>query len=241
MDGDGTVTAIVRVMIGREPIVRPVITVSNPYATWPIVSWDEPPHVGVEVPAGMHEDVVHTLDDAVAVHPHVLAVCVRPVSVDPNPVRALHGGLRDLDRLRKGRRRLFGRCNRLWLLHDDDRLTANVLGRAILDLDDHVVRRGRVDGRRGVDDDAARIAGMGDVELVSRRPIPSGFAVVRRYRRGHRRNHHAGSPRNASRSSQHHSSFTCRHSFAPGHLGDVERARPARQIDQKVLLLRPSE
>jgi len=91
----------------------------------------------------MYEDVVHALDHAMTVHPNVLPVTVGPVSLDPDPFRTEHGGLRDGDgRWRWGRRRVCGR-DRVGLLDDNHGFTADILGNALLDLDNDVVRRAR--------------------------------------------------------------------------------------------------
>jgi hypothetical protein len=88
----------------------------------------------------MHENIVHAFHDTVPVHPQVLAIAVGPIPIDPNPFGTTHDGLlHHIDP--QGRRRCLGGGDGLGLLHDDDRLAVDLLGRARLGLDDHVGRR----------------------------------------------------------------------------------------------------
>ena len=132
--------AVVRMVIGRVPMPGSVVAESHIDTPRSIVAGHEPPHARVVVPARLHEDVVHALDDAVPVDPNVITVAVGPVAVDPDRPRALHLGLHDHDRLRR-RRRLLRGCQGLGLLNDDHRLAVDDLGGAVLSFDDHVGRR----------------------------------------------------------------------------------------------------
>jgi hypothetical protein len=85
----------------------------------------------------LDENVVHTLDDAVSVHPDVVAVGVSPISVHPNASRAEVDGIFDDDSA-WSRRRLCGRGDRLGLLDDDDRLPVDLLGLTVFFLDHHI-------------------------------------------------------------------------------------------------------
>jgi hypothetical protein len=87
----------------------------------------------------MHEHVVHALDDAVTVDPNVLAVAIRPVAVDPDPVGTTPERLLDCHRA-WGRRRDIRRSDRLGLLHDDHRLAVDLFRHALLDFDHDVIR-----------------------------------------------------------------------------------------------------
>lgn len=147
-------------MIRGEPVVRTVVAVSDPHATGSEVARDVPPHVGVEVPSWVHENVVDALDDAVPVDPHVLSVGVRPVALDPNAARALHGRLRDVHRLWYRRWRLLRGGHRVRLLHYDDGLSTHVFRCPILNLDHDVVRRGDFEGRLVAVRRAARVTSV---------------------------------------------------------------------------------
>ena len=109
----------------------------------------------------MHEDVVHALDDTVAVDPQVLSIGVRPIAVDPDSA-GTHRPLIDGDDGAWRGRRLLGRSGGLGLLNDDDGFSVDLLGRAVIDLDDDVVglvggnaTRSGVNGGRRV---SARVA-----------------------------------------------------------------------------------
>jgi hypothetical protein len=85
----------------------------------------------------VHENVVHALDDAVAIHPEVLPVAVVPIPVDPDRPGTLRDGLLDHDGLWR-RWRLFGSRDRFGFLHYDHGLAIDLLGLAFLGLNDHV-------------------------------------------------------------------------------------------------------
>jgi hypothetical protein len=127
------------VVVGGIPLPGTVIAEADIDAARPVVTWDEPPNVRIEVPAWLYENVVHPLYDAVPIDPDVLSTGVAPVAIDPDPVRAERGWLFDDDRSRRGRR-LRGRRDGLRLLHHDDGLSIDLLRRAVLGVDDHVVR-----------------------------------------------------------------------------------------------------
>jgi hypothetical protein len=85
----------------------------------------------------MHEDVVHAFDDAVPLHPKVLAIAVVPIPVDPNPPRTSGDRVLNLHGLWRRRRMLGGR-DRLRLLNDDHGFAVDLFGLTFLGLDDHV-------------------------------------------------------------------------------------------------------
>jgi hypothetical protein len=87
----------------------------------------------------VHENIVHALDDAVAIHPEVLPVAVVPIPVDPDRPGTLRDGLFDHDGLWRWRC-VFGSRDRLGFLHDDHGLAIDLLGLAFFGFNDHVGR-----------------------------------------------------------------------------------------------------
>jgi hypothetical protein len=241
MHRNATITPVVRMVVRGEPVPWAVVPETDPDSAWPIIARHEPPHVRVVVPARMDEDVVHALDHAVSVDPGILSVRVAPIAVDPDPPRTEHFRVIDGHDPRR-RRRLFGCSNRVRLLHDDHGVALDFLGRAILNLDDDVLRRfARASGFwRGI---ASRIAIVGNLEVVAvveRWIAGRALMIGGRGERTEDGRHPCGKPHRSSEL-RHGSSFIC--TPAPGyrHPPDAERARPARQNAQKVLGLRPFE
>jgi hypothetical protein len=236
---------IVGVRVRGEPVPGAVVAEAHPYATRPVVARHEPPHIRVEVPAGVHEHVVHALDHAVAVDPHVLTVGIGPVPVHPDPV-GTDRALLDLDdRARRGRR-VLGRRSRVWLLHDDDGFPVDLVRASFFHLDDDVVGRiARLGGhRRRVSGGSfgARVAVVRHIELLrddSGAPVPRGSVVVRTRPHGAQRQSGEREHRRNSNESRHASSCSSRRTAGPRHPQHAERARPARQGSEKVLGLPP--
>lgn len=221
----GMAPPVVRTVVWRIPLPRSVIPEADVDAARSIVARHKPPDARVEIPARLNEHVVHTLHDAVPVHPDVLAVAISPVPIDPDRPRTPDLGLHDDDRLR-GRRRVFRSCNRLRLLNDDHRLTADLLGRALLGFDHHV---GRLVGRRaGLT--FSLVAVMRDFEPIARRPaIAVGSVVVGRRGNSYDRHRTECEKRRNPNEKIHGPSFMCMSVWAWRHPPVAEQARPARQ------------
>jgi hypothetical protein len=222
---DGMAPPVVRVVVRRIPLPRSVIPEAHIDAARSIVARHKPPDARVEIPARLNEHVVHTLHDAVPVHPDVLTVAICPVPVDPDRPRTSDLGLHDDDRLRGGRR-VLRRCNRFRLLNDDHRLATDLLRRALLGFDHHVGRR--VGRRAGLT--FALVAVMRDFEPIARRPaITVGSVVVGRRWNSHSRHRSECEKRCNPKQKIHGPSFICMSVWAWRHPPFSEQARPARQ------------
>jgi hypothetical protein len=181
----------------------------------------------------VHEDVVDAFYDAVAVHPNVVTVGVRPIAIDPDPVFGTRR-LLDHDGLRR-RRRLFSRRNRLGLLNYDHRFAIDHLGGAVFGLDDHV--HGLVVGLDG-GRLWAPVPVVVDLVLVGRRvAVAVGAVVVGGCRVGKDRDRQRGQ-RPESDKGIHGTSNMCTSASTRRHPQSLGRAQPARQNGQKVLGLR---
>lgn len=217
--------AVVRMIIRRIPVPGPIVPEANVDTPRSIVAGHEPPNVCVKVPSRLHEDIVHAFNDAVPVHPYVVAVAVGPIAVDPNRPGTLNFGLDDHDGLRS-RRRMLGRRNGLGLLNDDHRVTVDHLRGAVLGLDDHVRRA----VGRGAGLPFSLVAVVRNIELMAgRSAVPVGTLVISRHRSG-------DEDRSAERTNQyepneeiHGSSFICMSVWACRHPPNLEPAPPARQ------------
>lgn len=166
-------------MVRRVPVPGAMVTEPDIHAAGPVVPRHEPPDAAVEVPARLNENVVHAFDDTVAVHPDVVAIAVRPVSIDPDATGALNLRLNDHDRLGRGRR-VFGGCHRRRLLDHDDGLPIHFLGGSGLRLDHHV---GAV-APAALDHHVLTVAVVRDLEaVVGRAPVAVGAFVVSERRR----------------------------------------------------------
>lgn len=230
MNRHPTMPVVERVVVRREPMPRPVVPKADPHTPRSIVSGDEPPHVRVEIPPRMHEDIVHPFCDAVPVHPEVLSIGVVPVPINPNRPGAVRNGLLDHDRPWR-RRCLLGCHDGLRLLNDDHRLSIDLLGRAFLGLDDHIGRRIGCLARLSF----ARVTIVRDVVAVGRRAVAvRPFVVSGRGERDADRDRQCGQRREPNEEI-HGSSFTCMPGWLRRHPPSDEQAPPARQNAEKVL------
>jgi hypothetical protein len=184
----------------------------------------------------MHEHVVHTLDDAVTVHPDVLTIGIAPIAVDPDPIGTPHYRLRQGSFARCWRRLLRGR-GWLGLLHHDDRLAVHLLGDPFFDFDDDILRSAigfRRDLRVSIII-GARIAVVIDFENVTR-PIVvvarRSLVLGARRRREPPKGHPCRKGRELGETSHH---LIIRSPAGSRHPSDAERAPPARQSDEKML------
>ena len=223
--------AVVRMKVRRVPVPGTKVTKADVHTVGSVVPRHEPPNVRVVVPARMHEDIVHTLDDAVPVHPEVLTIAVGPVPVDPNSFGTTQNGLLHHD----GPRRWW-RCLRsgdgLRLLHDDHRLAVDLLGRPGFGLDDHVRRRVVRLARLRF----TQVAIVRDIELIAGRgPIAVRTLVIGRRGNGGRRRDRQYEHHHESNEQVHRSSLICTSSWSGRHPRSTEPARPARQSAKKVL------
>lgn len=128
----------------------------------------------------MHEDVVHTLDDTMAVDPDVLTVRVAPVAVHPDAARAAVDRLVDGDDER-WRRCAFAGGDWLGLLHDDDGFPVDLPRLPVLYLDHDVAGRlGRLPGLIVRLHAALRITVVRHFDLVGRigRAVSGGALVI---------------------------------------------------------------
>jgi len=131
--------AVIRMVVRRVPMPWAIVSKADVHTARSIVSGHEPPDTRVVIPSWLDEDIVHAFDDAVPVHPKVLTIPVGPVPIDPDPLGTTSDRLLHHDGLQWWRCGLRGRDG-LGLLNDDDGLTADLLGRPGLSLDDHVGR-----------------------------------------------------------------------------------------------------
>jgi hypothetical protein len=219
------------VEVWREPVPRTVVSEAYVHATRPVVTGHEPPNVGVEVPARLDENVVHTLNDAVSIHPDVVTVAVTPISVHPNASGAQVDRLFDDYSAWRGRR-LRGRGDRLGLLNDDDRLPVDLLCLPVFFLDHYIGARVERRSRLAL----PCISIVADVELgCAARSVPVGAVVICTRRAGQHRGHGEGEENPKTNGASHSPSSICASNWACRHPLDLEQARPARQSARKVL------
>ena len=222
---DGMAPPVVGVEVRRIPLPRATIPEAHVDAARSIVSGHKPPDARVEIPARLNEHVVHTLHDAVPVHPDVLAVAISPVPVDPDRTRTSDLGLHDNDRLRGGRGVLRG-CNRFRLLNDDHGLATDLLRRALLGFDHDVGRLVR--HRAGLA--FSLVAVMGDFEPIARRPAIAVRAVVVGRRGNSHSRHRSECEKRCNPNEKNHGlSFMCMSVWAWRHPPLAEKERPTRQ------------
>jgi len=212
-------------VVRRKPVPRPVITEADVDAARTVVARHKPPNARVEIPARLHEDVVHAFNDAVPVDPNVVAVAVGPVALDPDPLGATNLRLDDDDCLRCGGS-VLGRRNGRRLFDHDDGLSIDLLGRAVLSFDDDV---GGVPAFLG-DHHFLPIAVVRHFESV---PIRAAVAIRAFVVRGDRSaEDQQGAERNDSGESNeviHGPSPMCMSVWVRRHPPTASRAPPARQ------------
>ena len=217
--------AVVRMAIRGEPMPRAIVAEAYVDAPRSIVTGNEPPDVRIEVPTRLYENVVHALDDTMAVDPDVVAIAIRPITIDPDRARTLYLGLHDHHRLRS-RRRLLGRCHRIGLLNDDHGFALDLLGRPIFCFDDYVRRC--VVGCGGLT--FTLIAVMRHVQFVAGRAAVAVCAlVVGGHRYGDCHQGTEGEQGSKSNEEIHGSSYMCMAVWTRRHPPSPEQARPARQ------------
>jgi len=119
---------------------RAIISETDVHTARSVVAGDEPPKVGVVIPAWLHEDIVDALHHAVAIHPSIVSIAVRPVPIDPYSVGTDGSGLLHGDGRWRRWRRLRGGGG-LGLLHDDHGLAIDLFGLTAPCFDDRIIVR----------------------------------------------------------------------------------------------------